>query len=96
MPVKRYFVSDHYHIITYEIDDMYISVGLTSDKPKNAKNQKLLIVYESNGKKARLKSCATIDKKIKYSKDNAKFNVDIEAEKKALELSQAKRKHYKK
>ena len=89
--IKRYLVSDHYHIITYEFDDMYISVGLTSNNPNNKRNQKLHIVFESNGKTARLKNTATVDKKNKYSKKNANFTVGIETEEKALAISKSKK-----
>jgi hypothetical protein len=84
MPVRKYKKGNmknghgHYHIIIDLLEDNYISVGLTSDKPNNPKDQKLHIVYESNNKIARLKSSGTIDKKNRYSDNIAKFNVDVE------------------
>ena len=92
MPVRKYRkgsknnIHGHFHIIVEIIDDNYISVGLTFDKPGNKKNQKLHKVYESNGKIARLKSSGTIDKKNRYSNNIVKFNVDIDTEKKQLKL----------
>ena len=53
-------------------------------------HQKLHKVYESNGKIARLKSSATIDKRNRYNKV-ALFNVDIDTEKKAFILGRNKR-----
>ena len=91
-PIKKYVVSNHYHIIISLEEGKYISVGLTSDKPGNKKNQKLHIVYESNGKIARLKRNVTIDKTNKYSKKNANFNVDIETEDKAVDMVKKKNK----
>ena len=91
MPVKRYIVSDHYHVIADETEDKYVSVGLTSDKPPDKKNQKLHKVYESNGKIARLKNSATIDKKGKYSKKNANFHIDLESEERAKKLASNKK-----
>jgi hypothetical protein len=94
LPIKRYLVSNHYHIIVDEIDDCYVSVGLTSNKPENDDNQKLRKVYESNNKIVRLKSSATIDKKNKYSKVNANFNVDIESENIAKTMGYNKKDKY--
>ena len=54
--------------IVDKVNDSYYSIGLTSDKPQNKKNQKLHKVYESNGKIARLKRSVTIDKIKVYSK----------------------------
>ena len=88
MPIRKYKKAKkgkrgHYHVIVDSNDDQYFSVGLTSDNPKNKRNQKLHKVYESNGKIARMKRSATIDKKSTYSKNVANFNIDIESEKKA-------------
>lgn len=88
MPIRRYKKENyknkaHYHVIVDSNDDQYFSVGLTSDNPKNKRNQKLHKVYESNGKIARMKRSATIDKKNTYDKKVANFNIDIESEKKA-------------
>ena len=94
MPIKRYKVSNHYHVIADEIDDNYVSVGLTSDNPNNNDNQKLHKVYESNNKVVRLKSSATIDKTSKYSKENANFNIDVESEQRAKYLSNNKKDKY--
>ena len=91
--VKKYIPGGHFHVIVDEFGNKYISVGLTSDKPGNKKNQKLHKVYESNGKISRLKRNATIDKKYKYSKRNANFNVDVVTENKALLISQKKKKY---
>ena len=73
MPIKKYKKanksnSSHFHIIVDKVNDSYYSIGLTSDKPQNKKNQKLHKVYESNGKIARLKRSVTIDKIKVYSK----------------------------
>ena len=89
---KKYVVSNHYHIIINLEEDKFISVGLTSDKPNDKKNQKLHKVYESNGKIARLKRNITIDKTNRYSKKNANFNVDIDTEKKAINMVKKKNK----
>ena len=83
--VRKYLRGGHYHIIVDTYDDHFLSVGLTSDKPGNKKNQKLHKVYESNGKVARMKRSVTNDKKIYYKKNNACFNVDIESELKAID-----------
>ena len=48
-------------------------------------------VYESNGKIARLKRNAVIDKKNRYHKRLSNFNVDIETEKKAYLLAMNKK-----
>lgn len=90
MPIRKYLKSNHFHVIVNSEDNKFVSVGLTSDKPDNKKNQKLHLVYESNGKIARLKSSATIDNKKYYHKRLASFNVDIETEKKAFILGQNK------
>ena len=92
MPIKKYKVSNHYHVIVDSENEKYLSVGLTSDKPDDKKNQKLHKVYESNGKVARLKRNVTIDKTNKYSKKNASFNVDTETESKVLEMAKRKKK----
>ena len=94
MPIKRYKVSNHYHVIADEIEDKYISVGLTSDKPNNNDNQKMHKVYESNKKIARLKNSATIDKKNRYSKENAKFNIDKASEEKVKKMANNKKDKY--
>ncbi len=87
MPIRKYLVSGHHHIIVTDYDEnQYVSVGLTSDDPKNKRNQELHKVYESNGKIARLKRNATIDKKNRYHKRVLNFNVDLETEKKAYFL----------
>ena len=86
MPIRKYkkgnnkYSHGHYHIIVDTLDDKYVSVGLTSDKPDNPNNQKLHKVFESNKKIARLKSSGTVDKINRYSKNIANFNVDIESE----------------
>ena len=88
MPIRKYLRGGHHHIIVCDYDDMqYVSVGLTSDKPENKKNQSLHKVYESNGKIARLKRNATIDKKNRYHKRVSNFNVDVETEKKAYQIA---------
>ena len=93
MPIQKYKkgsksnIHGHYHVIVESVDDDYISVGLTSNKPGDKKNQKLHKVYESNGKIARLKSSGTIDKKNRYSVRKANFNVDLETEKKAIAIA---------
>ena len=89
--IRKYLKGNHYHIIVKEFSNEYISVGLTSDKPNNKRNQKLHKVYESNGKIARLKRNATIDYKKYYHKKVANFSVDIETEKKAIQLSKYKK-----
>ena len=94
MPIKRYKVSNHYHVIADEIEDKYVSVGLTSDNPVNDDNQKLYKVYESNKKIARLKNSATIDKKNKYSKKNANFTIDIDSEEKEKTMAYNKKDKY--
>ena len=92
MPIRRYkkgsgkYTHGHYHIIVDSLDDNYISVGLTSDKPNNPNNQNLHKVYESNKKIARLKSSGTFDNKKHYSKDLANFNVDVETEERAKRI----------
>lgn len=63
-----------------------MSVGLTSDKPDNKRNQQLHKVYESSGKVARLKRNATVDKSKHYQKKKANFNVDVDTEKLAYEI----------
>ncbi len=90
MPIRKYLKGGHYHVIVHNFDDNYVSVGLTSDKPTNKKNQQLHKVYESNGKIARLKRNATIDKKKRYHKRVANFNVDEETEKKAFTIGMKK------
>ena len=50
LPIRKYLVGGHYHVIVDEVDNKYISVGLTSDKPGIKRNQELHKVYESNGK----------------------------------------------
>lgn len=87
MPVRKYLISNHYHIIIGIEEGKFISVGLTSDKPNDKKNQKLHKVYESNGKIARLKRNITIDIIVKYKKKNANFNVDIDTEKKVIDMA---------
>ena len=92
MPIRKYLVSGHHHIIVTDYDEkQYVSVGLTSDDPKNKRNQELHKVYESNGKIARLKRNAVIDKKNRYHKRLSNFNVDIETEKKAYLLAMNKK-----
>ena len=40
MPIRKYLVSGHHHIIVTDYDEkQYVSVGLTSDDPKNKRNQ---------------------------------------------------------
>ncbi|MGM9971048.1 MAG: hypothetical protein ACI35W_01400 [Anaeroplasmataceae bacterium] len=87
MPVRKYFRGGHFHVIVLEKDNQFVSVGLTSDKSDNKKNQSLHKVYESNGKIVRLKRNATIDDKVRYSKRKANFNVDTETEEKAYLLA---------
>lgn len=86
MPVRKYLKGGHYHVIVNEQKDKYVSVGLTSNKPSDKRNQKLHKVYESNGKIARLKRNATIDSKIIYKKKVANFHVDEETEKIAFRI----------
>ena len=95
MPVKKYLRGGHYHVIVEENNNNYYSVGLTSDKPKNKKNQKLHKVFESNGKLARLKRNVTIDIKNHYHKRTANFNVDVDTENKALKIVENKKGKYK-
>ena len=100
MPVKKYKKANkkdksHFHIIVDKNDDSYYSVGLTSDKPYNKKNQKLHKVFESNGKVARLKRSVTIDKIKVYTEKNASFTVDIDTENKALIMVENKKGKYK-
>lgn len=92
MPIRKYLRGGHHHIIVSDYDDtQYLSVGLTSDKPNNKRNQELHKVYESNGKIARLKRNATIDKKNIYHKRVSNLNVDLETEKKAYLLAMNKK-----
>lgn len=90
LPIRKYLVGGHYHVIVDESDNKYISVGLTSDKPNNKKNQSLHLVYESNGKIARMKRDATIDNNKTYDKKTANFHIDIESEKIAYEKGMRK------
>ena len=89
-PIRKYLRGGHYHVIVDEYGNEYVSVGITSDKPGNKKNQSLHKVYESNGKVARLKRNATIDSKNRYHKKIANFNVDIVTEEKAIKLGKNK------
>lgn len=93
MPVKKYLRGGHYHLIVDDYGNEYISVGLTSDKPSDKKNQSLHKVYESNGKIARLKRNATIDDKNKYHKRTANFNVDTQSELKAFLIAKRKKRN---
>lgn len=90
LPIHKYLKGGHYHIVVHKIDDKCVSVGLTSDKPNNKRNQELHKVYESNGKIARLKRNADFNKCYYYSKKPANFNVDIETEKKAIIIANNK------
>lgn len=88
--VRKYLPGGHYHVIVNSTDDEYVSVGLTSDKPNNARNQKLHKVYESNGKIARLKREAVIDDKNKYHQRTAGFTIDTISEIKATRIGNNK------
>lgn len=83
-PIHKYLIGRHYHVVVNEYDDKFVSVGLTSDKPDNKRNQELHKVYESNGKIARMKRSATIASKNLYDKKKAGFHIDEESEKKAI------------
>lgn len=91
MPIHKYKKGNHYHIVVNKSGNDFASVGLTSDRPSNKKNQKLHLVYESNGKIARMKRNVTIDNKSKYSKKRANFNVDTVSEEKAYGMYMRKK-----
>ena len=80
--IKRYKVSNHFHVIITADKEYYYSVGLTHSP--NGRN--LHPVKESNGNIAFLKNTATKDKKKKYDKKDAKFHIDIESEKIASKM----------
>lgn len=86
LPIRKYLVGGHYHVIVDEIDNKYISVGLTSDKPGIKRNQDLHKVHESNGKIARLKRNADFDYKNRYKKETANFHIDKESEAIAIKI----------
>ena len=91
MPIHKYLLGGHYHVVVDEFDSKFVSVGLTSNKPNNPRNQKLHKVYESNGKIARLKRNADIKDKKNYSKRKANFNIDIDSEQKAYQIGMNKK-----
>lgn len=84
------FFGGHFHVVVGADGDDFVSVGLTSDKPNNKKNQSLHLVYESNGKIARMKRDATIDNKKAYDSKPANFHIDEESEKIAYEKGMRK------
>ena len=86
LPIRKYLVGGHYHVIVDGIDNKYISVGLTSDKPGIKRNQDLHKVHESNGKIARLKRNADFDFKNRYKKEIANFHIDKESEAIAIKI----------
>lgn len=91
LPIRKHLVGGHYHVIVDEVDNKYISVGLTSDKPGIKRNQELLKVYESNGKIARLKRNADFDYKKRYKKELANFHIDKESEALAVKIGMNKK-----
>lgn len=92
LPIHKYkkvsgnYEHGHYHVVVHKGQKIWVSVGLTSDKPDNDRNQKLHKVQESNGKIARLKRNATIDKKSTYTKEKANFVIDKLSEDKARKI----------
>lgn len=76
--IKRHFDNNkgHYHIIGDEIDDKYISVGLTTQftKGSNSKHKNYKLEYDPLGtnKNSYLRRQGIIDKKINYSKKSRK------------------------
>ena len=91
LPIRKYLVGGHYHVIVDEVDTKYISVGLTSDKPGIKRNQELPKVHESNGKIARLKRNADFDYKKRYKKELANFHIDMKSEALAVKIGMNKK-----
>lgn len=99
IPIKRFKKSSkgkggHFHIIADEVDEKYISLGLTSDNPKNKRNQKLYPVYESNNVLGRMHRSAEINDKELFDSNNANFKVDIDTANKAIEKAARKKARY--
>lgn len=86
MPVHRYkkgnekTKSGHPHVVAFKGKKYWVSVGLTSDKPGDKKNQSLQLVKESSGKISRLKRNATIDLKKNYDNKVSNIKVDKKTE----------------
>lgn len=95
LKIKKYLKGGRPHVIVHTIDNHHISVGLTSDNPKNKRNQKLNKVYESRGKISRLKRNATYDSIYNYSK-KMNFTIDEQSEEKAIKIANNKLKKIKK
>jgi len=86
-PVRYYKRGKHPHVITHDLENEYISVGLTSSNKSG--HHKLRRVYESNGETKYLVHYPTRDKKQKYGRDLG-FRIDIDSEREAIKIGEKK------